>query len=157
MANLINQYLQEWNKDLIKDIFNDDDSGKILSLPLILTNEPNLLAWRLTNTGAYTVKSTYHKIMEEILDTSHLKVAGNWVQIWKLNVPPKIRNFIWRLQRNCVPTRLRFRRIVSHVLLNVFSVTLKLKILGTSLSLVIKLKKYGTKLNFLKSTKGNPK
>lgn len=126
-------------------------------MPLILTNELYFLAWSRTNTRAYTIKSAYHNIMEEILDTSHLKVAGNWVQIWKLNVPPKIRNFIWRLQRNCVPTRLRFRRIVSHVLLNVFSVTLKLKILGTSLSLVIKLKKYGTKLNFLKSTKGNPK
>ena len=31
--------------------------------------------------------------------------AWTWKEIWSLNVPPKIRTFIWRACSNCLPTR----------------------------------------------------
>lgn len=40
-----------------------------------------------------------------ILDSSHLKVEGNWSWIWKLKVPPIIKHFTRRIQRDCLPTR----------------------------------------------------
>lgn len=41
------------------------------------------------------------------MDTSHLKVEGNWSLIWKLKITPKIKHFIRRIQRDCLPTRAR--------------------------------------------------
>lgn len=94
---------------MIEDIFNDEDAEKIQNLPLLLTNEVDCLVWSDSNNGAYTIRSTYYSIMEEILDTCDLKVAGSWLHIWKLQVPPRIKHFIWRLQRCCVPTRQRLQ------------------------------------------------
>lgn len=30
----------------------------------------------------------------------------NWKHLWKLKVPAKVRNFIWRVCSKCLPTRL---------------------------------------------------
>jgi hypothetical protein len=57
--------------------------------------------------GKYSVKSAYHYCIEDTLDLSHLEAQGNWSLIWRIKAPPKIKNFIWRLCQNCIPTRTR--------------------------------------------------
>jgi len=47
--------------------------------------------------------------VQELLDTSHFKVQGSWNLIWKLKIPPKVKQFIWRICRNCLPTRVRLK------------------------------------------------
>jgi len=47
--------------------------------------------------------------MNKLLDTSHFKMESSWNLIWKLKVPPKVKNLIWRICRNCLPTRVRLR------------------------------------------------
>jgi len=32
---------------------------------------------------------------------------GKWNLIWKLKVPPKIQNFVWRVYQGCFPMRAR--------------------------------------------------
>jgi len=57
----------------------------------------------------YSVKSAYRLCMEDLVDTSHLHKPGFWSGIWKLKVPPKIKNLIWRMCRGCLPTRVRLQ------------------------------------------------
>lgn len=33
--------------------------------------------------------------------------VANWKCIWQLNVPPKVRHFVWRMTQHCLPTRSR--------------------------------------------------
>jgi hypothetical protein len=33
--------------------------------------------------------------MEHIVDNNNLKEPGNWKKLWRLNVPNKVRIFIW--------------------------------------------------------------
>ena len=47
--------------------------------------------------------------LEELIYFSHLRRPGNWSSIWKLKVPPKIQNLIWRMCRDCLPTRMRLQ------------------------------------------------
>lgn len=43
--------------------------------------------------------------MERILNTSHLHVPENWLAIWKIKAPLKIKHFLWRVLRGCLPSR----------------------------------------------------
>lgn len=47
--------------------------------------------------------------MDNLLDTSHLKCEGDWSTLWSIRAPPKIKFFIWRLLRGCLPTRSNLR------------------------------------------------
>jgi hypothetical protein len=34
--------------------------------------------------------------MEVIIDNNHLREEGNWTKLWKLNIPNKVKIFVWR-------------------------------------------------------------
>jgi hypothetical protein len=39
--------------------------------------------------------------------TNDNNVGRDWLCVWNAHVPPKVRNLIWRISRNCLPTCLR--------------------------------------------------
>lgn len=65
----------------------------------------DLLIWNQSATGNYTVRSTYHLLMKKIICNNALKVEGNWSLLWKLQIPPKVKQFLWNTLRGCLPTR----------------------------------------------------
>jgi hypothetical protein len=69
--------------------------------------EEDQLIWRAEKNEHYSVLSAYRICMEEIAGNSHLHRAENWDSIWRIKVPPKVKNLIWRVCRNCLPTRAR--------------------------------------------------
>lgn len=40
---------------------------------------------------------------------SNLKQEGNWLTIWKLQVPAKVKSFVWRTYRDAIPTRMNLQ------------------------------------------------
>jgi hypothetical protein len=50
-------------------------------------------------------RSAYRLCVQELLDTSHLKMHGEWKLIWKIQCPPRVKNLLWRICRRCIPTR----------------------------------------------------
>lgn len=60
--------------------------------------------------GENSIRSAYLNTMLNILDTSHLKHEGDLPTLWKLSLPPTIRNFLWRLLQGCLPTRHNLRK-----------------------------------------------
>jgi hypothetical protein len=67
------------------------------------------LVWTKENNGEYSICSAYQLCMQDLLDINHFRVDGVWDLICRLKVPPKATNFIWRVCRNCLPTRIRLR------------------------------------------------
>ena len=77
------------------------------------------LIWAETNNGLFTVKSAY-KVAVDILAASPLGSSGSSSDksnmtrflkcVWKLDVPHKIRHFVWRACRDILPTK----RILKH-------------------------------------------
>ena len=90
--------------------FTQSTCTKILALPLNHLDSQDNLIWTTNKPQQFSVKSTYRIALK-------LK-SGDWAEhsstrqhgatrgrIWKLNVPLKVRNFIWRACSNCLPTR----------------------------------------------------
>lgn len=107
VRDLIDPSTDLWNYNIIETNFNQDDIQAIKATPLLYPREEDKLIWNFTTNGTYNVRFAYHCTMENILNNHHLRVAGNWTRIRKLNIPPKIKHFLWRALRGCLPTRQR--------------------------------------------------
>jgi len=82
----------------------------ILNIPLFPQVTEDKLVWNPKKNGHYSVKSAYRLCVEEIADNSHLWKNGYWGGIWKLKVPPKVKSMVWRVCRECLPTRVRLNK-----------------------------------------------
>jgi len=107
LNSLMNLYDKSWNEDVVRQVFSVDIADKILHTPLISQVQDDRLIWKDERHGRYSVRSVYWLCVEELVDSSHLRCAGYWSSIWKLKVPPKVKNLVWRMCRGCLPTRVR--------------------------------------------------
>lgn len=105
--SLMNMYDKSWNEHLIKQVFSMDIADKILHTPLISQVEDDRLIWKAERSDKYYVCSAYRLCVTDLKDSSYNWRPGYWSGIWKLKVPPKVKNLVWRICRGCLPTRIR--------------------------------------------------
>lgn len=77
----------------------------ILSLPLGASQEEDSLLWYYDKRGIFSMKSGY-KVGAILLNRNGPSGSSDnswWFSLWKFNVPPKIRCFIWKAYRNQIP------------------------------------------------------
>ncbi|XP_024630834.1 uncharacterized protein [Medicago truncatula] len=53
--------------------------------------------------------------MENLVDNSELRAEGNLMNIWSLRVLQKVKVFLWRAARGCLPTKHRLQTRSVHV------------------------------------------
>jgi len=48
-----------------------------------------------------------------LINKDEWKVGGDWNKLWSLPIPPKVKHFMWRLGRDCLPNRqrLNYKRV----------------------------------------------
>lgn len=102
--NLMNLYDKSWNEEVIRQVFSIDIANKILQTPLLAQIPEDRLIWKVERHGKYYVLSAYRLCIDELVDSSHLRRPGFWTGIWKLKVPPKVKNLVWRMCRGFLPT-----------------------------------------------------
>lgn len=108
VADLIDPESGSWHKPLIDATFWGVDRDKILSIPAGSINADDRWVWHYTKDGTFSVKSCYQLMYNSIVSsssglppsTSSSESSFNWKNIWSLNIPPKIRMFIWRACSN---------------------------------------------------------
>ena len=87
----------------------------ILKIKVHGPDRGDLLAWHYEKSGIFTVRSAY-QLAVHLRDrenntccSSSVNPSGNrslWKSIWKLNVPQKIKVFLWRVVNHGLATRL---------------------------------------------------
>jgi len=98
--SLMDPYFKRWNEPVVRQVFSEDLASKILNTPLFEQIQQDTLIWKAEKNGRYSVRS-------ELVDLSHLHKPGYWDRIWKLKTLLKVKNLIWRMCRDCLPTRVR--------------------------------------------------
>jgi hypothetical protein len=120
---LIDPISGNWDMQLVKDIFCEEDARTILALP-VLEGQHNKLAWHFDRKGIFTVKTAYKLFRDDILSretrgspqstsTGCDQRRAIWGSIWNLRSLNKFKHFLWRLSYNSHALRgnLRYRRM----------------------------------------------
>uniref|UniRef100_A0A803P8R6 RNase H type-1 domain-containing protein n=1 Tax=Cannabis sativa TaxID=3483 RepID=A0A803P8R6_CANSA len=73
---------RQWDVDLLRELSLDSDVNKVLSIPLTLINQQDILMWHHETNGQHTVKSGYALAMK-LEDHSPLASGIEAIQWWK--------------------------------------------------------------------------
>jgi hypothetical protein len=109
VQSLIDTTTKTWNTAVVQHVFNPVVTRAILNTLLVTQVVDDRLLWKAEKNGYYSVRSAYRLCTDVLTDSSHHHWDGFWQGIWRLKVPPKIKNLIWRMCRNVIPTRQRLQ------------------------------------------------
>ncbi|CAN1743347.1 Putative ribonuclease H protein At1g65750, partial [Linum perenne] len=99
------QGTKEWDVGLVEELFEPWDVEVILRIPTVHMEEEDIIIWHYGQFGVYIVKTAYKLYMESAAGREVLRSQGNWNAIWKLQLPPKVKHFLWRVARGVLPLR----------------------------------------------------
>jgi hypothetical protein len=100
VKQLIDDQTNSWREAVIRTTFLPYEAATILGISLSSYNQEDTAIWGETKSGIYAVRSGYHFLLNE----SHQDNPGSsdttlvthiWNTIWSLQVPMKIRHFLW--------------------------------------------------------------
>lgn len=102
---------------MIESTFWPVDRARILAIPLGDPGTDDRLGLHYSKDGRFSVRSCYHMVVRSGEEAgpsgggTSWESAFNWQAIWNLNLPPKIRVFLWRACLGILPHVLElFRR-----------------------------------------------
>ncbi|PNX88961.1 hypothetical protein L195_g045076, partial [Trifolium pratense] len=98
-----------WDRNKVMSLFPTEVANCILAVPLFDVVEENKLVWFEDSHGNYSVKSGYNMLLHHDTSTTVMAVPGNWKSLWKIHTPPKSKHLLWRICRECLPTRARLQ------------------------------------------------
>lgn len=107
VVDLIDHDKGGWRANMIYHIFLPVDAEVIKAIPLCNSWPSDRLMWHFSKDGRFSVKSTYQLICETKKANeptpSTEKYKTFWKDLWTLDVPPKMRMFVWRVVNKAIP------------------------------------------------------
>ena len=103
VSDLLCPISNAWDKDKIKRHIPHYEEH-ILSIITSAAPSQDSLAWLFDKSGEYTTKTGYGAGMGLPEQSEPPTPSFNWIKnIWNVNTPPKIKNFLWKLVRKAIP------------------------------------------------------
>jgi hypothetical protein len=107
-----------WDEHKVRQSFLAIESNEVLKIRMGTNMEQDILAWAHEKNGVYSVRSAYRllkndqmaKAVEKNSEAGGSAEERVWKLLWKLNVPPKVRSFWWRVVHNFVPAKAELKR-----------------------------------------------
>jgi ribonuclease HI len=119
VEDLIDVDTKQWKRDLIFSCFDRIVAKQIINTPLSFRLPQDLMIWNWEKDGEYSVRSAYHLLCDEKArfqpGPSCPQSSKLWKEIWRAPVPNKIKNFMWRLAKNILPTRANLHKKGIHL------------------------------------------
>ncbi|KAA3458512.1 reverse transcriptase [Gossypium australe] len=107
VVELINSNEREWNRYLIGNTFPEADAELILRISLAMEPHEDLLVWSGELSGEFSVRSSY-KLLQNSNPTAYALqniYRGFYNKLWRIDIPTKIKIFIWKISWNFLATR----------------------------------------------------
>lgn len=87
---------KQWNTSLIRRNSLKEDAYAILALHIPQRVGTDRMVWANASNAIYTAKRAYHLWYENKFGTNTIPQCTGWKRIWHLNLPHKIKVFVWR-------------------------------------------------------------
>ncbi|XP_019149856.1 PREDICTED: uncharacterized protein LOC109146658 [Ipomoea nil] len=97
-----------WDLEVVHDLFDQADVPRIIATP-VSPDYKDEWFWKDDIHGRYSVRQGYRYLMQSSTHGNQQMQFTEWRNLWKLPVPPKIRNFLWRCMRDVLPLRENLR------------------------------------------------
>lgn len=95
---------REWKSRDLESVFLPFEVTKILSIPLKPENSEDELCWAYSKDDILRVKDVYRLALGGNSGASCSFGSNSiWKKLWQLRVPPKVRDFAWRICWNIIP------------------------------------------------------
>ncbi|KAL5756372.1 hypothetical protein ACOSQ2_021118 [Xanthoceras sorbifolium] len=104
-VSLLKRALGEWDTKLVRDSFPLEDADFIVAIPF--SSRQDALCWYFDKMGKFFVKSAYWIASHNLSSASSSSIAPMsswWRFLWHLNIPPKVRFFLWRSCNDWLPS-----------------------------------------------------
>lgn len=98
-----------WDVRRVRQLFSVADANAILATCVPQRSVNDRIAWTRSCDGFYSVKSGYQLWHYQFVGNANVIQSKGWSRIWRLQVPHKVKIFIWRFCRNNVPVRNRLK------------------------------------------------
>ncbi|KAF5477294.1 hypothetical protein F2P56_003944 [Juglans regia] len=110
VAALMDPDLKRWNQELIQATFEEREAQLILETPISTMTTRDRIIWHGTKDGSFSVKSAYHLVKDREMANHGQASTSNglkevWKKIWKLDVTPGDKTFLWRACQEALPTQ----------------------------------------------------
>ena len=121
MANiLVADFIKnrEWDVQKLKEVFWPFDVEAIRQIPLSSRSVDDSYSWHFEENGIFSVRSGYKVALNTKLLSSPSSRGvdyGWWRKMWGLNIPPKVKHFMWRAFHDLLPCNDNlYRRGICH-------------------------------------------
>lgn len=118
VSQLIDIDTRNWDINMLKALFTNDIIDQIMRIKIRMQGRDKI-RWLGTRNGSFTVKSAYNLLLNESQYIHDIQNSGvplfPWKKLWKVQLPPKILHFIWRILHNCVATRDKLHKVVDNI------------------------------------------
>ncbi|CAL1404855.1 unnamed protein product [Linum trigynum] len=98
---------RKWKDEFIQGHVSPSERDAILRVPIGEEEAKDFWAWRFNEDGKFTVKTAYHAVHSSVTDPHTMDNVEKWKWVWSLNIPPKLKFFVWRCARNGLATKER--------------------------------------------------
>lgn len=112
VALIIDMDHKTWRTDELGALFFESNGAAISRIHVGDSFSSYRLIWPASNNGEYSVKSGYWWVQNvtpsrriDRPSSSRFVEFAVWTGIWKLQVPPKVKIFVWRCIRGVIATR----------------------------------------------------
>lgn len=100
---------------MVRSTFFSFDAEVILRIPLCTWRLEDFWAWGSDRWGRFSVSSVYRMLVKTKLQRESWLENGegqsnteeeekSWTSLWNIKVPSKLKNFLWRLCQDSLPT-----------------------------------------------------
>ncbi|KAK0580330.1 hypothetical protein LWI29_000723 [Acer saccharum] len=107
VADLLDHNCRWWDIDKLDRLLLPCDKEIVQTIPVSWLGGEDFLAWHYEKNGEYSVRSGYNLALEQKISASvsNPGMANRWWNIlWKLQLPPKVKIFVWRACWNAFPS-----------------------------------------------------